>query len=253
MDEILRHASERIMSVSLSLTEVQTLTALRSFLLSVMPAGMEIVRGQDNRVPEPAGTDFITMTPILRSRLGTNVDAYQDCAFTGSISGQTLTVAAMSLGSITVGATLFGTGITAGTTLLAQGTGTGGVGTYTVSASQTVASEIMACGSKSMLQPTEVRIQLDIHGPASGDNTAIVTTAFRDEYAVETFAASGFDVAPLYCDEGHQMPFDNGEQQVEERWVVDCVMQCNPVVNVPQQFFTSATIGLKPIDQNFHP
>lgn len=241
------------MSVALSLTEVQTLTALRTFLLSVMPSGMEIVRGQDNRVPEPSGPDFITMTPILRSRLGTNVDTYQDCAFTGSISGATLTVTSMSLGTIAVGATLFGAGIAAGTTITAPGTGTGGIGTYTVSQSQTIASEIMACGSKNMLQPTEVRVQLDIHGPASGDNTAIITTCFRDDFAVQSFLSSGFDVAPLYADEGHQMPFLNGEQQVEERWVVDCVMQCNPVVNVPQQFFTTATIGLEPIDQFFKP
>jgi hypothetical protein len=70
---------------------------------------------------------------------------------------------------------------------------------------------------------------------------------------VQSFLSSGFDVAPLYADEGHQMPFLNGEQQVEERWVVDCAMHCNPVVGVPQQFFTAATIGIKPVDQNFKP
>ena len=204
-------------------------------------------------MPEPADANFITMTPILRTRLGTNIDNYQDCAFTGSISGNTLTVTAMSLGTIAVGATLFGANVAAGTTINAEGTGTGGVGTYTVNLSQTVASEIMASGSKNMLQPTQVTVQLDVHGPASGDNTAIITTAFRDEYAVDSFAASGFDVAPLYADDGHQMPFVNENQQVEERWVVDCVMQCNPIVGVPQQFFTAATIGLKPIDQFFKP
>lgn len=241
------------MSVSLSLTEVQTLTALRTFLLSILPFGIEVIRGQDNRVSEPQGVNFVEMTPILRSRLGTNVDTYQDCAFTGSISGSTLTIMAMSLGTVTVGATLFGTGVTAGTTITAKGTGTGGVGTYTVSQSQTVVNEVMACGSKNMMQPTEVRVQLDIHGPASGDNAAIITTAFRDEYAVESFLESGFDVAPLYADEGHQMPFLNGEQQIEQRYVVDCVMHCNPVVTVPQQFFATAAIGPKPIDTFFHP
>lgn len=241
------------MSASLSLTESQTLTALRTFLASILPAGIEIVRGLDNRVPEPVGPNFVTMTPILRNRIGTNIDTYSDCALTGSITGSTLTVTEMSLGTITVGATLFGLGVAAGTTITAKGTGTGGDGTYTVSPSQTVSSEILACGSKNMLQSTEVRVQLDIHGPASGDNAAIITTAFRDEYAVESFASSGFDVAPLYADDGHQLPFLNGEQQIEERWVVDCVMQCNPVVAVPQQFFTSADIGLKPIDQFFHP
>ena len=221
---------------TLSLTESQTLTALRTYLLSVLPAGTEVVRGQDNRVAEPQGANFVTMTPMLRERLGTNVDTFQDCAFTGSISGTTLTVTAMSLGAITVGATLFGTNVVAGTTITAFGTGSGGVGTYTISQPQTVSSETLACGSKSMLQTTRVTVQLDVHGPASGDYAAIITTTFRDDYAVQSFLSSGFDVAPLYADEGRQMPFLNGEQQVEERWVVDVVMQCNPIVTVPQQF-----------------
>ena len=60
--------------------------------------------------------------------------------FTGSISGTTLTVTAVSAGTIQVGQVIAGTGVTAGTTITALGTGTGSTGTYTVSASQTVAS-----------------------------------------------------------------------------------------------------------------
>ena len=59
---------------------------------------------------------------------------------TGSISGTTLTVTAVTNGVILIGSTISGTGVTAGTTITAAGTGTGGTGTYTVSASQTVAS-----------------------------------------------------------------------------------------------------------------
>ena len=60
--------------------------------------------------------------------------------FTGSISGTTLTVTAVSAGTIQVGQGISGTGVTAGTTIVGLGTGTGSTGTYTVSASQTVAS-----------------------------------------------------------------------------------------------------------------
>jgi hypothetical protein len=239
--------------MSLSLTEVQTLTALRTFILSVLPSGIEVVRGQGNLVAEPLGSDFVLMTPGLRERLGTNVDFYQDCAFTGSISGQTLTVTAMSLGTIAVGATLFGTNVTMGTTITALGTGTGGVGTYIVNPSQTASSEVMACGNKNMLQPVKFTVQLDVHGPNSGDNSQIITAAYRDDYAVQSFASSGYDVAPLYCGEPKQIPYINGESQYEERWVIDALMHCNPIIGVPQQFFTSAQIGLKPIDQFFHP
>lgn len=59
---------------------------------------------------------------------------------TGSISGTTLTVTAVTSGTLAVGQTISGTGVTGGTTITAYGTGAGGTGTYTVSASQTVAS-----------------------------------------------------------------------------------------------------------------
>jgi hypothetical protein len=59
---------------------------------------------------------------------------------TGSISGTTLTVTAVTTGIVDVGEIIAGSGVTANTTITARGTGTGGTGTYTVSASQTVAS-----------------------------------------------------------------------------------------------------------------
>lgn len=59
---------------------------------------------------------------------------------TGSISGTSLTVTAISAGSLNVGDTISGSGVTVGTKIIGLGTGQGGTGTYTVSASQTVAS-----------------------------------------------------------------------------------------------------------------
>jgi hypothetical protein len=64
-------------------------------------------------------------------------------SFTGSISGTTLTAGAPTLGTIAVGQTYLGTGVTPGTYITALGTGTGGAGTYTVNFSQTVASTTM--------------------------------------------------------------------------------------------------------------
>lgn len=72
--------------------------------------------------------------------------AAQIASFTGSISGTTLTVTGTVLGLITNDnhATLNGTGVTAGTVIVSQQTGTSGkAGTYTVSISQTVASTAM--------------------------------------------------------------------------------------------------------------
>jgi hypothetical protein len=64
----------------------------------------------------------------------------QTPVFTGSISGTTLTVTAVTSGSIGIGSVISGTGVTGGTSITGLISGTGGVGTYTVSASQTVAS-----------------------------------------------------------------------------------------------------------------
>lgn len=59
---------------------------------------------------------------------------------TGAISGTTLTVSAVTSGTLKIGQTIEGSGVTDGTIITAFGTGSGGAGTYTVSASQTVSS-----------------------------------------------------------------------------------------------------------------
>ena len=64
-------------------------------------------------------------------------------AFTASISGTTLTVTGITAGYLMAGVAISGAGVTPGTTILAAVSGLGGVGTYTVSASQTVASTAM--------------------------------------------------------------------------------------------------------------
>jgi hypothetical protein len=60
--------------------------------------------------------------------------------FTGSVSGTTLTVTQMKSGTIAVGQQLFGPSVTSETVITALGTGAGGIGTYTINLSQTIAS-----------------------------------------------------------------------------------------------------------------
>jgi len=67
--------------------------------------------------------------------------------FTGSMSGTTLTVTAVTSGTLAVGQQIFGLGIANSTVITAFGTGSGGIGTYTLSTSQTVASESMSGAS----------------------------------------------------------------------------------------------------------
>lgn len=75
------------------------------------------------------------------SQVGIAVDASLDGASViGAINGTTLNVTGVTSGTIELGQSVSGDGVSAGTYITALGTGTGGVGTYTVSVSQTVAS-----------------------------------------------------------------------------------------------------------------
>jgi hypothetical protein len=78
-------------------------------------------------------------TPSASLSSAVSFSACVGASFTGTCSGTVLTASAVT-GDINVGWTISGTGVTAGTTVLSQGTGTGGAGTYTVSQTCTSSS-----------------------------------------------------------------------------------------------------------------
>jgi hypothetical protein len=79
---------------------------------------------------------------IIEIQVGSS--AHPAASFTASIATNQLTVTAVASGTLAVGMTVRATGVPDGTTITARGTGTGGTGTYTLSASlATVASEAM--------------------------------------------------------------------------------------------------------------
>jgi len=70
---------------------------------------------------------------------------------TASIAGTTMTVTVLGSGTVYPGAALMGTGVTPGTIILSQLTGTtGGVGTYQVNRSQTVGSTTITTGAQDL-------------------------------------------------------------------------------------------------------
>jgi len=233
--------------MSLSLTEAQALTALRSFLTAILPTDVVVIRGQANRTPEPKAVNFVVITPLFRERLSTNVDNYIDAVFTGSIAGNVLTITAVGYGSLVVGSQILGVNVAANTLVLAINSGSGGIGTYTLNNSQTVNSQKLAAGVMTLLQAVKMTVQMDSHGPASADNAHLITTLFRDAVGVVLFKISGFEVAPLYTTDPKQIPFINGELQVENRWTVDAVMQCNPLITLSQDFADQLSILLQPV------
>jgi len=136
-------------------------------------------------------------------------DAYPVVStFTGSIATTTLTVTAMLSGdNITVGMFLdSSTSLTNGTYITAFGTGTGGIGTYTVSASQTVASSTIIGSGNALLQnPSPMSVGVGPLGrvyiwDASGTSLlqldcprAVCTTTGAGSPTSVNITVSGFD------------------------------------------------------------
>lgn len=75
-------------------------------------------------------------------------------AVTGSIATTTLTVSAVTSGVIRLGAQVTGAGVAANTFVIGFGTGSGGVGTYVINVSQTVASTALSVTTTSKLRVT---------------------------------------------------------------------------------------------------
>lgn len=241
------------MTIALAPNQSAILKALRTFLLGILPSKVEVILSQVNRVPEPKSKDFVLMTPIRRERLETNVDSGVDASVVGSISGNVLTVTSVLIGELDLGATLFGTGLADDTAITSFSSGTGGPGTYKVSPSQTAASQKIGAGSMDYLRPTNVVVQLDVHGPNGPDNAQKISTLMRDDYAVQQFATYGVDVTPLLADDPKQLPFLNAEQQYEDRWVIEAMLQANEVVSVQQQFADQASVEVVSVDAAYPP
>ena len=171
-------------AIPLDLTDEVFMTGLRTFVLSVLPVGVECFQGQANRVVEPVGPDFIVMTPANRMRMATNVDSYD-----------------------------------------------------TTDAAPTVLD---------IAASTQFSVQLDIHGPNGSDYAQTIATLFRDEYGCRELDPTG-RIAPLFADDGKQMPFINGENQFENRWVMNLAMQGSPTISTPQDFAANVAVTIVPI------
>lgn len=163
-------------------TESAMNAALRAFLLAVIPAGVEVFQGQANRVPEPAGENFVMFAPRRRARLATNV--------------------------------------------------------VTWPLDDPDAEQLEHSHS------TEVTVQLDLHGSLGADMAQTIATLWRDDYACVALETAG--IQPLYANDGRQMPFHDGEQQYENRWVMEIAFQAAPIISTPQEFAATLAVDIEP-------
>ena len=118
-------------------TTVATLTASENI------TGAKTVSGRLLSASQTVSVDgYLYMGGTGQAKLPVGSTAQRAGAFsgTGQITGTTLTISNVTGGALYIGATITGAGITAGTRITDFLTGSGGIGTYTVSASQTVAA-----------------------------------------------------------------------------------------------------------------
>jgi len=104
-----------------------------------------------------------------------------------------------------------------------------------------------------VFQPTQFDYQIDVHGDLGGDAAQIITTTMRDPYATTFFELNSPEVSPLYANDPRQMPFTNGEQQYENRWVVEISLQVDPSISYPQQYANTLTIVPVSVEADFPP
>lgn len=107
-------------------------------VISYLPADLQTYA--DEGVPLARKAATFTHNGGATTYQFTHVALLRVAVGTGSISGTTMTITAQSSGLFEAGYALRGTGITSGTSVSTILTGTGGVGTFTVSSSQNVAS-----------------------------------------------------------------------------------------------------------------
>ena len=104
------------MTIAIIPNEYDIFSSLRTFLTANLPSGVEVIRGQINRVPEPAVPNFVVMTALRKERLETNTDTFADTCFTASIAANgTLTVEGVFYGDLSLGSVFFGFDIMPGT------------------------------------------------------------------------------------------------------------------------------------------
>lgn len=115
--------------------------------ITAVSSGTAVVGGLLSGTNVATGTRIVSQLSGTAGGVGTytvSIPNQTVASTTISETYGTLTVSAVSSGTVGVGAVLSGSGVTAGTTVTALGTGTGGIGTYVVDTTQTAGSTTVA-------------------------------------------------------------------------------------------------------------
>lgn len=163
---------------AMTLATLQALSGALAFSVN----GLPVVSAAINL---SAATSFSNAAQIIEDGIN-----YHEAVFTAAIAGTTMTVSAVASGAIVVGHVIVAAGVTAGTRVVALGTGTGGVGTYTVDVGQTVASGTIRAGRTRVTYDATLGGLVVAGGtPAAGATITFATGTLSD--ALHLTAAQG--------------------------------------------------------------
>lgn len=99
---------------------------------------------------------------------------------------------------------------------------------------------------------TKVRMRLDFYGPLSHDWCTAVEGLWRDVYGVNQLRP--FALSPLYGKDPLHATLVDGEENYEDRWILDLFLQYNPVVTVSQQSaLPPYTVAVINVEQKYPP
>jgi hypothetical protein len=129
-----------------------------------------------------SASSFSAAAALIQTGLAATTQT--QASVTGSISGSTLTVSAVTSGALAIGQQLGGAGVAASTVITGFLTGTGGVGTYSVNNSQTVASEAL---TGAFIAPA---VAFDSQSSAFTITSGITGAASTIAFATGTLSAS---------------------------------------------------------------
>lgn len=155
-------------------------------------------------------------------------------AFTGSITGTTLTVTAVSSGALAVDQVIYAPGVIKGTKITAFGSGTGGTGTYTIVPTQTVGSVLMTSFGGNLYNLMDPMFHYDRHLPGGPDGlpTDVPVT-------IGTFNQIGTALSFSRSDHIHALPTTGviagiyGSATQVAQITVDAFGRATVVTNVP--------------------
>jgi hypothetical protein len=153
--------------------------------------------------------------------------------FVGSISGTTLTVTLMKSGTIGINQQVFCDGILPQTVVTALGTGTGGVGTYTINRSQTIASEDINTAAVGAV----------VTGSISGTTLTVTAVTSGTLYPGQTITGTGIALGTIITALGGSAALSFSITAAGTGYAVGDTITVTGGIYSQQATYTVATIG----------